>query len=431
MTVNEELLAFAADLANELERHEGRERARSADQKIAFANTVHALLLKVLHSSRNPHKHPILLSLHQPDYLSSNRYRPMPVSYRNLVAAYWGMRNRGSLLQLDKGWRSRDQQRGRKTSFVASKRLQTELQRFTSRVGQLPQIPTETIILKGAVIGRNKEEDYTDTPETKHMRDTLKSINSCFASHEFGLSLPTAEITDLAYLMEKDHSKGHLDFSQNRLRRIFAASSFELGGRFYGGWWQHVPKFYRQFITIDGGKTCEYDFEQMNPQIAYLHLGKDLGKEDAYSRVFGEEHRDVAKVAFNAMLNARSQLSHQPRNLDLKGRPFSWPELRDKVLEVHRSIEELFFQGLGLRFQFVDSQIAEQVMLSFLPDDAPCLPIHDSFIMHHSYGEGSGRLEETMRQVFRSIMGSDIGVRRELVQQVQHARPLNPEMTAA
>ena len=104
MTVNEELLAFAADLANELERHEGRERARSADQKIAFANTVHALLLKVLHSSRNPHKHPILLSLHKPDYSSSNRYRPMPVSYRNLVAAYRSMRNRGLLLQLDKGW---------------------------------------------------------------------------------------------------------------------------------------------------------------------------------------------------------------------------------------------------------------------------------------------------------------------------------------
>ena len=431
MAVNEELLAFAAGLAKELERHEDRKKARSADQQIAFAKTVHALLLEVLHSSRNPHKPPILLSLHQPDYRSKNRYRPMHVSYRNLVAAYRGMQAMGLLLQQDKGWYSEDQQRGKKTSFVASKKLQTELQGFSALVRKLPQIPTETIILKGAVNGRNKEEDYTDTPETKHMRDTLKRINSCLASHEFGLSLPAAKITDLAKLMEKNHSKGHLDFSQNRLRRIFAASSFELGGRFYGWWWQHVPKSYRQFITIDGEKTCEYDFEQMNPHIAYLHLGKDLGKEDAYSRVFGEEHRDVAKVAFNAMLNARSQLSHQPRNLDLKDRPFSWLELRDKVLKAHRPIEELFFQGLGLRFQFVDSQIAEQVMLSFLPDDAPCLPIHDSFIMHHIYGEASGRLEETMRQVFRSIMGSDIGVRRELVQQVQHARLLNPEMTAA
>ena len=136
----------------------------------------------------------------------------MPVSYRNLVAAYWGMRNRGSLLQLDQGWRSRDQQRGRKTSFVASKKLQTDLQLFTSRVNELSQIPTETIILKGAVNGRNQEEDYTDTPETNHMRDTLKRINSCFARHEFGLSLPIAEISDLANLMERDNSKGHLDF---------------------------------------------------------------------------------------------------------------------------------------------------------------------------------------------------------------------------
>jgi len=135
MTVNEELSAFAADLAQELERHESRKKARSADQKIAFAKTVHALLLKVLHSSRNPHKHPILLSLHQPDYLSSNRYRPMPVSYRNLVAAYRGMQTIGLLLQLSKGWYIQDQGRGKKTAFVATKKLQTELQRFTSRVG--------------------------------------------------------------------------------------------------------------------------------------------------------------------------------------------------------------------------------------------------------------------------------------------------------
>ena len=62
---------------------------------------------------------------------------------------------------------------------------------------------------------------------------------------------------------------------------------------------------YRQFITIDGEETCEYDFEQMNPQLP-IHLGKDLGKEDAYSRVFGEEHRDVEGA------------KHQPRNLDLR-----------------------------------------------------------------------------------------------------------------
>ena len=30
--------------------------------------------------------------------------------------------------------------------------------------------------------------------------------------------------------------------------------------------------------------------------------------------------------------------------------------------------------------------IAESVMLQFAHSDAPALPIHDSFVMHHGYG---------------------------------------------
>ena len=36
-------------------------------------------------------------------------------------------------------------------------------------------------------------------------------------------------------------------------------------------------------------------------------------------------------------------------------------------------------------------------MLQFAKIDAPALPVHDSFIMHHGYG---GELEEAMRRAF-------------------------------
>ena len=39
--------------------------------------------------------------------------------------------------------------------------------------------------------------------------------------------------------------------------------------------------------------------------------------------------------------------------------------------------------------------MAESVMLQFAKIDAPALPIHDSFIMHHGYG---GELEEAMKE---------------------------------
>ena len=40
----------------------------------------------------------------------------------------------------------------------------------------------------------------------------------------------------------------------------------------------------------------------------YSVYNKELGSEDAYSRVAGEEHRDVVKQAFNAMFQASTTL---------------------------------------------------------------------------------------------------------------------------
>lgn len=433
MSDNEELATLTNKIVGELDSSVVRKRARSKASHEGFRNAVMEILCLVIRSSFNAHWPPISIGLRRGEYSSKYRYRPMLASYRLLRDAYLAMLRAGLLIELGKGWFDVGTMSGRKTSFLPTDKLKGAITTLSqkSRRSAMTRDFGETIIMKVKSGRRSVQKDYVDTDLTHQMRINLNRINSCFAKHWFSLCLSDEEFKNLARAIYNDPSRGNLDLSQTRLRRIFAQGSFELGGRFYGGWWQHVPKNYRQFITIDGEETCEYDFDQMNPHIAYLYLGKELGSEDAYSRVFGEEHRDVAKVAFNAMLNARSQLSQKPRNLDLEDRPFSWPKLRNKVLEAHRPIEELFFQGLGLHFQFVDSQIAEQVMLSFLPDDAPCLPIHDSFIMHHSYGEGAGGLEETMRQVFRSIMGTDIGVRREFVQLVQHDRSLNPEITAA
>ena len=38
-------------------------------------------------------------------------------------------------------------------------------------------------------------------------------------------------------------------------------------------------------------------------------------------------------------------------------------------------------------------------MLQFAKMDAPALPIHDSFVMHHGYGDRGG-LEEVMRRTY-------------------------------
>jgi len=53
-------------------------------------------------------------------------------------------------------------------------------------------------------------------------------------------------------------------------------------------------------------------------------------------------------------------------------------------------------------------------MLQFAKMDYPALPIHDSFITRHAFGN-SGELEEAMRRAFYDRFNRDIGISRELV----------------
>ena len=54
-------------------------------------------------------------------------------------------------------------------------------------------------------------------------------------------------------------------------------------------------------------------------------------------------------------------------------------------------------------------------MLQFIKsDDAPVLPVHDSFIMHHAFREELGELEEAMRRAFYEHFKKDIKIDSEI-----------------
>ena len=132
-----------------------------------------------------------------------------------------------------------------------------------------------------------------------------------------------------------------------------------------------------------------------------------------------DRHREVVKEAFNAMLQANTELKSKPSKLNLDEIAMSWTELRQSILNAHKPIKDLFFTGIGNKLQFEDSILAEDVMLQFCKMDYPALPIHDSFIMHHAYGS-MGELEEAMRRTFYERFNRDIGVKHEMVEEVQH-----------
>ena len=78
-----------------------------------------------------------------------------------------------------------------------------------------------------------------------------------------------------------------------------------------------------------------------------------------------------------------------------------------RIQAKYSPIADILFNGLGMKLQFQDSCIAERIMLHFAEMDAPALPVHDSFILHHGYGE-SGEVEETMRRAFYEEVGEHI-----------------------
>jgi len=298
---------------------------------------------------------------------------------------------------------------GQTTRFVARDELLERLQELDGHpaISIKPDLDAETIILRNKVDGKKVLQEYEDTRATERYRENLKIINSCFLKHWCDLEVLDTEVAKLEARIANHAIKQPIDFSQRTLVRIFSNGSFKQGGRFYRAWWQNVPSEYRKYITIDEKRTAEFDFSQLNPHLLYHSNYKELGSEDAYDRVLDGEHRKVVKQAFNAMVQASTPLKNCPNELDMSGLEMSWAELRDRIIKAHKPIADLFFKGVGNHLQFQDSNIAERVMLHFAGMDAPALPVHDSFILHHAYGE-SGEVEEAMRKAFYEEVGEHI-----------------------
>ena len=68
----------------------------------------------------------------------------------------------------------------------------------------------------------------------------------------------------------------------------------------------------------------------------------------------------------------------------------------------HNKIIHYFNTGKGIDLQYLDSQMAEKVMLHFAKMGYPALPMHDSFILHHGLEK---ELKEQMHKAFRHLFG--------------------------
>ena len=407
---------IAKKLSERITNAETRKRSRTAEEYQRFLYAIEYILTDIWKASYIHPEAECSIHKHNNYYSSNTRYRDPNLTYRMTMNAFDGLQLLNLIVVTKDGYYDRTKMQGGLTRYRAREELLEMLNAIPEHpaIHLKPNLYAETILLRNEIDGRKVLVDYEEDAFTDKARNNLKTINQCFIRHWLDLRILDKDVLALQERLFDDTEKQPIDLTKRTLVRIFSNGSFEEGGRFYRGWWQNVPSEYRPFITIDSKATSEHDYSQLNPNMIYSVYNKELGSEDAYSRVVGPEHRDVVKQAFNAMFQATTTLDRKPDGIELDAIGMSWRELKEEILNAHKPIKDYFFKGLGNRLQFEDSIIAENIMLQFAKMDAPALPIHDSFIMHHGFST-YGELEEAMRRAFHDRFHRDIGVSKDLV----------------
>jgi hypothetical protein len=265
-----------------------------------------------------------------------------------------------------------------------------------------------------------------DTPKVREMRENLKVINELMDKAEITLDISEEELKELNARMlgDPDPYKQAIDFSRKRLYRVFLDRRLDRGGRFFGPWYQNIFKEYRPGIMIDGAPTLELDYSSLHPNLLYYFAEENPPKGDLYELDgYSEGSRKFLKAVFLRMINSKSPT-------DAKGSiredafyknkisiPAEFGNLEnsdldpviDKFMEKHKPLKDFIFKvkDLGSFLQYVDSKIAERVLLYFALKGIPVLPIHDSFRVD---ARAYPQLEEVMNRVMIESFGRPIWI---------------------
>ena len=236
---------------------------------------------------------------------------------------------------------------------------------------------------------------YDDAPEIDDMRARLDEINAKLEAVNIDT---TAPLTIHEWKNEPQSRKV-------QLYRVFNRGSFDLGGRFYGGWWQLIKKHARRKITIDGQYTIEADFRGFNPAVLLAEAGQPI-PDDPYSPIVGanapDDLRDHAKATLAALLNSKTGTTEEPRDFDSARWGMTAEDFRAKVLDAFPMVPAMLGTDKGLTLQRLESDLAEAIMLHFVRQGHAILPIHDAFIVQaHLERE----LVQVMKDTFKARLG--------------------------
>jgi hypothetical protein len=268
--------------------------------------------------------------------------------------------------------------------------------------------------------------------EKKQMEENLRAINQALKESFIALNVTDHELDSIQeQLGKKREEVKYIDFFDKSLYRVFNDCDPHLGGRFYGGFWQAVPRKYRERIWIAApghypAHTIELDYSEMQPRMLYAKAGLPCATSpyEIYDDpVLNKITRGIVKTMFLPMMNAVSKPAalRAARNSFVDAYDTEWiaehpgekrpsktvdemlpegcPPLTVLVNDIearHSEIKEKFYDPtIGKQLMFHDSQIAEAVMLRMIREvRTVALPIHDSFIVRKGYDSDLNRIME-------------------------------------
>lgn len=229
-------------------------------------------------------------------------------------------------------------------------------------------------------------------------------------TRQFRLTLPDSAWVELeAYMIGADPTgntkKLHQGFDERRifLTRIFTGT-WERGGRAYGGYWQVMPKRFRNQLLIDGQPTVELDYSRLHPTMLFNEAGIALPENlDPYTVPGFNVELAGAKQTFNRLLNHDRQITFIKTD---QGEWFddakSFNEYRDAMVEHLAQIAHYFRDDKGAKLQTKDSMLALNVIARCMDENIAVYPVHDSFIVRH---DNAQRLKLIMEEEYLTFMG--------------------------
>ncbi|HEY8356213.1 MAG TPA: hypothetical protein VIL30_02030 [Ramlibacter sp.] len=280
-----------------------------------------------------------------------------------------------------------------------------------------------------------RRNSFLVTPELQQKIDNLTIINQQFRRTHIDIKLTTKQEREMMEQIIKkqdkltdieDDTDLMVDRTQDCCYRVYNNGTFEEGGRYYGPWWQSVPRRYRKHIMINGKRTVELDYSSMHPTILGQRLGITI-PDKFYEIEIGT--KKIVKQTFNALLNARGTSIKPVDGYDEAKVGMPWREFLKRIKEHYAPFKSYFGKGEGLKLQRIDSDIAEAVMLHFAKSGRTVLPVHDSFICTE---EMEQELAEIMEAEFQRQTGGTISLSRKRLSEeeretVQVSRRSNPE----